>query len=113
MANYPAYDILLTSTQGPESGIEDDFSQGGQQHSRIFHSQQYYRFTLEHQLTLAQWQSLMTTYLAGKRDTYTLTYLTESPIVTYSVKFTAPPAIGEHIDGTRFFVTCRLRGTKD
>lgn len=113
MANYPAYPILLSSSIGPENGIEDDLAQPGQQHSRIFHSQQYYEFSLDHKLTLAEWNSLFATYTAGPRDVYTLTYHDESPAATYSVKFVAPPAIVTNLGEGKFFVTCELRGTKD
>ena len=112
MANYPAYSILLTSSQEQESGIDDDFSQGGAQHSRIFHSQAYYTFSLDHFLTLAQWNSLVATYAAGPRDVYTLTYHAESPAVTYSVKFTSPPVKVSNSGADYYFVTSKLRGTK-
>lgn len=113
MANYPAYEILLGSSFEEESGVEDDFAQSGTQHSRLFHSQPYLRFNLLHQLTLAEWNSLRTTYAAGRRDTYTLTYFAESPVVTYSVKFTGPPVITGNIGLERFFVAVPLRGTRD
>ena len=113
MANYPAYDILLSSSKTEEEdGIVDDFSQGGIQHSRIFHSQSYYRFSLDHSLSLVQFNSLKATYDAGKRDEYTLTYYDESPIATYTVKFTSAPQITGN-NGVTYFVNCRLRGTKD
>ena len=112
MANYPSYSILLTSSQEQESGIDDDFSQGGAQHSRIFHSQNYHVFTLNHFLTLAQWNSLKATYDAGPRAVYTLTYHVESPAVTYSCKFTSPPVKSSNSGADNYFVTCRLRGTK-
>ena len=97
----------------PESGVSDDFTQGGQQHSRIFHSQAYYRWTLAHTLTRAQYNSLMATYTAGQRDTYTLTYFDESPVVTYSVKFIQPPAITANHGNDWFAVQVQLRGFKD
>lgn len=113
MAAYPSYTMLLGSSKEEESGIQDDYAPGGTQHSRIFYSQPYYTFRLIHQLTLAQFNALKTTYDAGQRDTYTLTYLTESPIQTYSVKFTGPPQIVENLGGNRFMVEVPLRGTAD
>ena len=113
MANYPAYAILLTSSKTEDdAGIDDDFSQGGIQKSRIFYSQPYYSFNLVHSLTLAQFNSLKATYDAGQRDVYTLTFYDESPITTYSVKFTGPPQITGN-NGVTYFVQCSLRGTKD
>jgi len=110
MANYPTNNILLESSIEPEQGIVDDFSEGGIQHSRTYHSQQYYRFELFHSLTLAQYNSLVATYAAGPRDFYTLTYLSQSPIVTYNVKFLAPPEIVENFGANRFRVKAVLRG---
>lgn len=115
MAAYPSYPIELTSSVEIESGIADDFTQSGQQHSRVFHSQAYYVFTLQHTLTLAQFNTLRTTYLAGQRDVYTLSYFgaEESPQVTYSVKFTDTPRISTNLGGDKYRVTVRLRGTQD
>ena len=115
MAAYPAYNILLGSSMDREPGIEDDFSQAGTQHSRTFHSQAYYRFTLVHALTLAQFNSLEATYNAAPRDVYTLTYhgASESPQVTYSVKFTEPPVKTTNLGLDNYFVQVQLRGTKD
>ena len=113
MAAYPSYSILLGSDKTEESGIKDDFAESGTQHSRLFHSQPYLRFRLLHNLTLAQFNSLAATYTAGRRDVYTLTYHTESPAVTYSVKFTGPPQIKTNYGGDRFLVDVPLRGTKD
>ena len=113
MAAYPSYAVILDSSQGLESGIDDDFAQAGSQHSRIFHSQQYYRYRLYHALTLAQFNSLLATYTAGKRDTYTLTYHAVSPAVTYSVKFTSPPEITSNIRPDIFLVEVNLRGYKN
>lgn len=110
MAAYPSYSIGLGSTQEPESGIEDDFSQSGLQHARIFHGRQYYRFRLVHSLTLAQWNSLFATYAAGPRDDYTFTYISQSPQVTYTVKFLEPPQITENRGLDRFEVQTLLRG---
>jgi len=113
MAAYPSYNILLDSTRQEESGVEDDYAESGQQHSRIFHSQSYFTFLLRHQLSITQWKALKTTYDAGKRSTYTLTYFNESPQQTYTVKFTGPPQIVANIDGGRFLVEVPLRGTAD
>jgi hypothetical protein len=113
MAAYPSYNILLESTQERDDGILDDYAPIGTQHSRILHSEAYWVFALRHNLTLAQWQSLRSTYNSGPRDVYTLSYLTESPLVTYSVKFTGPPRIVSNVGGDRFIVESRLRGTQD
>ena len=113
MANYPSYPILLGSTLDEEVGVLDDFSVAGTMHSRIVHSQSYYRMMLVHQLTRAEYNSLHATYLAGRRDTYTLTYFTESPLVTYSVQFTGPPVITQNLGADQFFVQVPLRGTRD
>lgn len=113
MAAYPSYNMLLGSTKEEEAGIIDDFAPSGTMHSRILHSQSYYRFRLIHQLSLAQFNSLHATYVAGKRDSYTLTYLTESPVQTYTVKFTGPPQIIQNLALNRFLVEVPLRGTAD
>ena len=113
MANYPTNGILLTSKVTPESEYEDDYSQPGIQHSRLFRSQVYFRFELTHSLTLAEFNSLTAVYDAGARDTYTLTYHTESPLVTYSVIFTSRPEISDNLGNNKFKVSASLRGTKD
>ena len=112
MAAYPSYSILLESDKTEESGIKDDYAESGTQHSRLFYSQSYYRFKLRHHLTLAEFNSLNANFTAGRRDVYTLTYLTESPVVTYSVKFTGPPQIRTNYGNGRFLVDVPLRGTK-
>ena len=112
MANYPAYNILLESTKEEEAGIVDDYSQAGTQHSRTFYTG-YYRFMLVHQLSVTEFNSLKATYDAGPRDTYTLTYYSESPVATYSVKFTGPPQITQNLALNRMFVSVPLRGTRD
>lgn len=111
MSAYPAYGIILKSSIEEEDGVEDDFTPDGGQHSRIMYSTRYYRFTVRHVLTLTQWQSLRTTYGAGKRDTYTFTYFDESPAVTYNVKFTKPPRIVENHGKDKFTVEVHLRGS--
>ena len=113
MAAYPSYGILLGSSREEESGVEDDFTPAGTMHSRIFHSVSHYRFRLIHQLTLAQFKALKATYDAGKRAEYTLTYLVESPAVTYTVKFTGPPQIVSNLGLDRFYVEVPLYGTAD
>ena len=113
MADYPYTAHLLDSRQELESGIDDDFSQPGIQHSRIFHSRQYYRFKVIHSLTLAQFNSLLATYAAGPRDEYTFQYHSTSPQTTYTVKFLAPPEIVENIGLSRFFVESNLRGYRN
>lgn len=112
MANYPAHEILLGSTKEEEAGIVDDFSQSGTQHSRTFYTG-YYRFTLIHQLSVTEFNTLKTTYDAGPRDNYTLTYYDESPIATYTVKFIGPPQIVENLALNRVFVQVPLRGTRN
>lgn len=115
MAAYPSYDIHLDSTQELESGVDDDFSQAGTQHSRILHSKQYYRFKLIHNITRTQFASLLATYEAGKRDTYTLSYYDygTSPVTTFSVKFISAPRITDNQGGERVEVQVNLRGFKD
>ena len=113
MANYPSHSILLDSTRELESGEVDDFSQAGIQHSRTFHSQQYYRFRLVHSLTLAEFESLLTTYSATPRGWYTLTYHSVSPQVTYQVKFLQPPQPVENLGDGRLRVDVDLRGYRD
>ena len=110
MANYPSHNILLDSSIEPEQGIVDDFSEGGIQHSRTYHSQQYWRFRLYHSLTLAQYNSLLATYAATPRDFFTLTYYDQSPQVTYNVKFLAPPEIVDNFGSNRVRVRVDLRG---
>jgi len=113
MAAYPSYDILLGSRQERETSWQDDVAESGLLSSRQLRSQEYFLFTLRHHLTLAQYQSLLTTFSAGPRDTYTLTYLTESPQVTYSVTFIAPPQVVDNYGADRFTVLVTLRGTQD
>lgn len=113
MANYPSYDILLGSTREEDDGIQDDFGQGGTQHSRTFYSQSYFTFNLVHILTTAQIKSLRATYTANPRADYTLTFYDESPQQTYTVKFTGPPQITSNITPTLFRVEVPLRGTAD
>ena len=113
MAAYPSYGILLDSKVEIESKWSDDVSVAGTLHSRQLRSADYYNFDLTHHLTLAEYNSLMSTYGSGERDTYTLTYHDESPAVTYSVKFVNPPQIITNFGGGRFTVRCNLRGTKD
>lgn len=113
MAAYLNYPILLGSTKEEEAaGIQDDFSQGGSQHSRVFHSQAYFRFRLMHKVTLAQWNTLKADYDAGPRDVRTLTYHDESPAVTYSVKYIGPPRQIRNLGGDRYIVESLLRGPK-
>ena len=112
MANYPAYEILLGSNKEEEAGIHDDFSQAGTQHSRTFFTG-YYRFTLIHQLSITEFNSLRTTYAATPRADFTLTYYDESPIATYTVKFTGPPQVVENLGLSQVFVQVPLRGTRN
>jgi hypothetical protein len=112
MAAYPAHEILLGSTKEEEAGIIDDFSQAGTQHSRTFFTG-YYRFTLLHQLSLTEFNSLKSTYDATPRADFTLSYYDESPVATYTVKFIAPPQIVENLALNRMFVQVQLRGRRD
>jgi len=113
MAAYPNYPISLDSSQDLESGYDDDFDQSGVQHSRLFHAKQYYSFRIYHNILLSDYTALLATYAAGPRDVYTLTYYSESPQPTYSVKFTAPPAIKTNHGKLYVEVEVRLRGFKD
>jgi hypothetical protein len=113
MANYPTHKIMLESEVQTENEFIDDFSLGGIQHSRQFHSQPYYRFSLLHNLTLAQFEALVATYDADPRVAYTLTYDIVSPTVTYTVKFLGRPQRVVNHGRNRFTVQSLLRGTKD
>jgi hypothetical protein len=112
MPAYPNHKISLESIVETENQFLDDFSQGGIQHSRQFHSQPYFRFTLLHHLTLAQFEALCTTYDADPRIDYTLTYDVVSPAVTYTVKFLGRPQRIANHGGGLFAVQSLLRGTK-
>jgi hypothetical protein len=113
MAAYPSYPILLGSTQKLEKSWRDTTSSSGTQHSRQLHGKQYYQFILIHNLTGTEYESLLAVEAAGPRDTYTLTYRTESPAITYRVTFTGPPDIGRNIGGGRYEVRVPMRGFKD
>ena len=113
MAAYPSYPVLLDSTQELESGWSDSISPSGTLHSRQMHGQQYYRFSLAHHLTGTEFEALLATYAAGPRDVYTLTYRTESPVITYSVIFQDAPQIKTNIGGDKYSVGVELRGFKD
>lgn len=113
MAAYPSYGILLDSKRTAESKWRDEFSDAGSQHSRQLRSLEYVTFELVHQLTVTQYRALMTTFNAGERDTYTLTYFDESPAVTYSVKFLRPPNITQNFGNGKLEVEVVLRGTPD
>jgi len=113
MAAYPSYGILLDSDRTSESKWRDDVADSGTLHSRQIRSIEYIQFKLVHVLSTTEYRALMTTYRAGERDTYTLTYYDESPAVTYSVKFVAPPQITKNLKGSRHMVEVLLRGTQD
>lgn len=113
MATYPSYGISLESQRVPESGIEDDFSQPGTQHSRTLHSQQYYRFRVIHNLTVTELATLEAFYDAGPRTAHTFTYREYSPQQTYTVKFLAPPEVVRNQGGNRVQVEVNLRGYKN
>ena len=112
MAALTTYGILLDSTRSRESGIDDDFSQGGAQHSRIFHSQAYFQFQIREYVTLAQFTIMENEYNSTPRATFTLTYYAVSPAVTYNVKYTTAPNISENLGGDKYIATRTLRGTK-
>jgi len=113
MAAYPSYGILLDSEMEWESSWRDDIAESGSLHSRQLRSTNYVRFLLVHHMTTAEWRSLLTTFQAGPRDTYTLTYHTESPSVTYSVTFLEPPRVIANHGGSRHTVQVTLRGVQD
>jgi len=113
MANYPYTAHMLDSDITPESGVDDDFSQSGIQHSRILHDAGYYRFRLLHSLTLTEYNTLRTFYDTYPRTFITLTYYAVSPAVTYNVKFILPPAITKNHGSNRLEVEVHLRGYKN
>jgi hypothetical protein len=113
MAAYPSYPILLGSTQKPEKGWRDTTSSSGTLHSRQLHGKNYLQFSLLHNMTNVEFRALADLYAAGPRDVHTLSYLAESPLVTYSVVFTAPPAITTNLGGDKYTVQATLRGFKD
>jgi hypothetical protein len=113
MAAYPNYGILLESSRESESKWRDDVAETGTLHSRQLRSTEYIFFSLLHNMTTAEFRALETTYRAGERDTYTLTYFDESPAKTYSVKFLSPPQIVKNHTGGRHNVRVELRGTQD
>jgi len=114
MAAYPSYNILQRSTMTEESGVEDDFADTGTMHSRIFHSG-FYRFTVYHQLSMAQWLNLRDTIYANNQRTALtgFVFYSESPARTYTVKFTGAPQIVENLKKDQFIVEVPLRGTAD
>ena len=114
MPAYTHYNILLEqSSVEPESGIVDDFSQAGTQHSRVFHSTNYFRFDLTYSMTKAQFDAICAAYDANPRADFTaFEYHSVSPIETYTVKFLERPRIISNIGLSRFFVSVRLRGVR-
>lgn len=114
MPAYPSHNILMPSLPVEESGIVDDFAESGPMHSRVFHSQSYYRFTIYHQLSRAQWIAYRAAYQADKRSAWTgLTFYNESPARTYTVYYTAPPQVVQNLGGGRVLIEVQLRGTAD
>lgn len=113
MAAYPSHAILIDSEQEPEQIGPVDLAQTGTQHGRTFHSQQYYRFTLLHQLSYAEFESLRSTYTTAPGTALTLTYDLVSPQETYSVKFLGPPVRTVNLGNDRFIVEVPLRGFRD
>ena len=78
------------------------------------HGKQYFQFRLVHQLTGTQFETLLvTTYGADPKATHTLTYRSESPQITYSVKFLSPPQITVNHGNGKYDVEVILRGFKD
>ena len=113
MAAYPSYPILLGSSSKPEKGWRDTTASSGSLHSRQLFGKDYFQFSLLHSMTKAEFRTLADLYDAGPRTVQTLSYLSESPLVTYSVTFTAPPAITVNHGGDRYTVAVNLRGFKD
>ena len=112
MADYPSYPRILTSQQDDEPGIADDFSQPGQQHSRIFHPEAYSRFEVIHHCTWSEYKTLRALYDAGPRDELTNFFYHEvSPAEIYTVKFLARPKITQNLGDATFWVTVNVRGT--
>lgn len=113
MAAYPSYPILLGSSKSPETGWRDTTASAGSLHSRQLHGKNYFQFSLVHNMTTEEFRTLADLHDAAPRAVHTLTYLSESPAVTYSVKFTAPPEITTNHSGDRHTVRATLRGFKD
>jgi hypothetical protein len=113
MAAYPSYPILLGSTQKPESGWRDATASSGSLHSRQLFGKNYFQFGLVHNMNAAEFRTLSDLHDASPRAVHTLSYLAESPLVTYSVTFVAPPEITNNHGGDRYTVLASLRGFKD
>lgn len=113
MAAYPSYPILLGSTSKPEKGWRDTTASSGTLHSRQLHGKKYFQFSLLHSMTKDEFRTLADLHDAAPRAVHTLSYLSESPLVTYSVVFTAPPEITINHGGDRHRVRASLRGFKD
>jgi hypothetical protein len=114
MAAYPAYPILLGSSQKPEKGWRDTSSSSGTPHSKQTQGKAYSEFSLLHQLTGTEYESLLAVYAADPDTTHTLIYRNdESPAVTYTVKFSGPPQITRNIGGNKYEVRAPLRGFTD
>ena len=113
MANYPSYSILLGSSDKPVKGWRDTTASSGSLHSRQLHGKKYVQFTLLHSMTKAQFRIHADLHDADPRAVYTLSYLAESPLVTYSVQFTADPEIATNHGGDRYTVRVSLYGFKD
>jgi hypothetical protein len=113
MAAYPSYPILLGSSSKPEKGWRDTTASSGSLHSRQLRGKDYFQFSLLHSMTGDEFRAVSDLHDAGPRTVQTLSYLSESPLVTYSVVFTAPPAITVNHGGDRYTVAVNLRGFKD
>lgn len=115
--NYLPYNIGVGSTMEPDArGIADDFAQGGTQHSRTFHSRQYFFWTLVHFLSQVEFDALAADYDANPRTTRTFVWPPEddtSPETTYTVKYLARPLQVQKRGVDLWVVTVRLRGYKD
>lgn len=97
-------------------GWQDDFAPGGNQHSRQFHSQQYYIFSVVHFLTQAEFDTLAADYDANPRTTRTFIwppYDDTSPETTYTVKYLGRPVQAQKVAADKWVVTVSLRGYKD
>jgi len=114
MPAYTNYNVLLESQTDPEPGIVDDFSQGGIQHSRIFHSSTYHVFDVVYHMTKAEFDAICAAYDAAPRDFFTgFLHHDVSPAEVYTVKFLARPRITKNTGDNEFYVAVRLRGTLD
>jgi hypothetical protein len=113
MAAYPSYPILLGSSMNPETGWRDTTASAGSLHSRQLYGKNYLQFELIHHMTNVEFRALTDLHDAAPRAVHTLSYLAESPLVTYSVTFITPPEITVNHGGDKYTVRASLRGFKD